>query len=299
MQTPIQKYRIVQKRPEESQENEIRVKANARAFIYAAYAGKLLFEKKYDSLFMLATGTATSKVIQAVEFIRKRVRNLYVCYEIESTEFTDEYQPLVEGLDVVKVKRLVPTLKAHLFLDPSNPLSKKPGFMPALPPSEIHDEEKFKADIEEHFKKDRRGGEEHERRPYRGQNRRQDDHDGERPYRGRGSRFRGENQDQEHGDRPRNRENRGRFRDQGGDRPFTTENGEQRRGRGSGFRGDRGERRGRGNFNGAQGERNDNHGGFRGGNYRDDNPRGDNFNGERRRGRGRFSGNRGTERDQN
>ena len=40
---PIDKYRSVNKQPEPSKENEIRVKAQGRHFYYAAYAGKLLF----------------------------------------------------------------------------------------------------------------------------------------------------------------------------------------------------------------------------------------------------------------
>lgn len=39
-----------------TQENEIRVKTAARTFVYAAYAGKLLFENKFEVVNMLGTG---------------------------------------------------------------------------------------------------------------------------------------------------------------------------------------------------------------------------------------------------
>lgn len=156
-------YQLLPKKTEESRENEIRVKAQTRPFVYAAYAGKLLLENKQKNVFMLATGSATSKAIQSVEYIRRRVANLQVCYEIESTEFIDEYEPLVEGLDHVQVRRLVPTLKAHLFLGKNQELEAKPGYMPALPANEIFDQERFKADIEDHFMKDRTSG------PYKGE----------------------------------------------------------------------------------------------------------------------------------
>ena len=162
MKMPIHNYRLVAKQPDNSEKNEIRVKANARPFIYAAYAGKLLFEKKFDKVFMLATGSATAKVIQSVEYVRKRIKGLCTCYEIESTEFTDEYEPLLEGLDPVKVKRLVPTLKAHLFLNKDDNLKSQPGFMPPLPDSQLLDQEKFRVEVEDHFKKERRVSDDNE-----------------------------------------------------------------------------------------------------------------------------------------
>lgn len=109
---PIHNYELIQKKPDQTEENEIRVKAQGKQFYYAAYAAKLLFEKKHDMVFMLGTGAATAKIIQAVEYLRKRVSGIHVAYKIESTEFNDEYEPKVEGLDTVVIKRLVATLVA-------------------------------------------------------------------------------------------------------------------------------------------------------------------------------------------
>ena len=61
---------------------------------------------------MVGTGSATPKIIQSVEFLRKRVKGIHVCYTIESTKFDDVYEPTEEGLDTVTVTRLVASLKA-------------------------------------------------------------------------------------------------------------------------------------------------------------------------------------------
>jgi len=177
---PIQKYQLLPKKQEQTEENEIRIKSQARPFVYAAYAGKLLFEKKFDVIHMLATGPATAKVIQSVEYIRKRVKGLHVTYEIESTEFVDEYRPLEEGLDTVIAKRLVPTLKAHLTLSKGDTYSKLPGYMAPLSNNDILDEDKFKQEVEEHFKKERPAKREHN-----GEDRHRDERRGGRGGRGR------------------------------------------------------------------------------------------------------------------
>ena len=130
---PMHNYHLLPKKQEQAAENEIRVKSQARPFVYAAYAGKLLFEKKHDKIFLLATGQATSKVIQAVEYIRKRVKDLHVAYEIECTEFIDEYAPLQEGLENVQITRSVPTLKANLTLFKPELINKLPGYMAPVP----------------------------------------------------------------------------------------------------------------------------------------------------------------------
>jgi DNA-binding protein len=152
---PMHNYQLLPKKQEQSAENEIRVKSVARPFVYAAYAGKLLFEKKHNLVYLLATGQATSKVIQAVEYMRKRIGNLHVSYEIECTEFVDEYSPLVEGLEVVHITRSVPSLKANLTLVSPELIRSLPGYMAPIAPSQVIDEERFKEEIKDHFSKNR------------------------------------------------------------------------------------------------------------------------------------------------
>lgn len=277
MKVPKSNYRMIQKKSEESRENEIRVKANARPFVYAAYAGKLLLENKHDQVYMLATGSATPKAIQAVEYIRQRMSGLMACYEIESTEFVDEYEPVIEGLDRVQIKRLVPTLKAHLFFKKNSNYEGKPGFMAALPDNEIFDTDRFKTDIEEHFSKERPARYNDEEggttsRGRRGYN--------NRGRGGRGYQNNGERRDYE--DRPRrDYEDRSRNDNQGyrDERP-RYEDGAARRGRGN-YEGQQRDGNNRGGYEGQYRESNS-RGGYQG-QYREGNNRGG-YEGQNRRG---------------
>ncbi len=259
---PIDNYRLIQKKSDQTEENEIRVKSQGRQFYYAAYAGKLLFEKKHEMIYMLATGSATAKVIQAVEYLRKRVKGLHVAYQIESTKFVDEYEPLQEGLDKVTVERLVATLKARVTLTKKEEICNLPGYMTPLDESELLDEQKFKDDVENHFNKDRPK-----------QDRKNSGH-----YRGRG----------------RGRGYRGRGRGRG-------YRGRGYRGRGRGYRG-RGYNRGRNNYNNQYNQYNNQYTQDRDNNYnqdRDNNYNQDydnNYNQDyeqKPRGRGRGRGYRG------
>lgn len=51
-----------------------------------------------------------------MEYLRKRVKGIHIAYSIDSTEFNDQYEPLLEGLDTVVVKRLVATLVAKITI---------------------------------------------------------------------------------------------------------------------------------------------------------------------------------------
>ena len=73
-------------------------------------------------IFMLGTGAATTKIIQSVENLRRRMKGVHVAYEILTTQFLDEYEPLEEGLDRVTIKRQVATLKAFITLTKGNEL---------------------------------------------------------------------------------------------------------------------------------------------------------------------------------
>ena len=150
----MHKYQLVQKQPEQTEENEIRVKATGKQFHYAAYAAKLLFENKHSMILMLGTGSATAKIIQAVEYLRKRVAGVHVAYVIESTEFLDEYEPHEEGLDNVQIKRLVATLKAHITLSDTAKIESLPGYMKPLAEEDLLDQEKFKKEVENHFNRE-------------------------------------------------------------------------------------------------------------------------------------------------
>ena len=148
---PISKYRLVHKKAEKTEENVINLKAGPRAFRYAAYAAKILFEGKHKEVFLQATGQATYKVIQSVETLRHRIKGLHVAYEIKTTEFNDEYHPKEEGLEKVILNRKIHSLHATITLTESKNIESKIGYQAPL--SNVFDEENFKKKVIEHFEK--------------------------------------------------------------------------------------------------------------------------------------------------
>lgn len=134
---PISKYRRVPKKAGPADENEIRVKIGNPPFVYMSYVAKiLLIEKKYDEIFLKATGAATPNAIKITEYLRKSVQSrsvltsdLHCAYIIESTQFTDEYEPLEEGLLNVTEKRTVSSLKIRIRVNDAGDLKKEIGYV--------------------------------------------------------------------------------------------------------------------------------------------------------------------------
>lgn len=155
---PISKYRLVHKRADKSEDNVINLKAGPRAFRYAAYAAKLLFDGKFSEVSLNAAGQATNKVIQTVEILRNRINGLHVAYEIKTTEFQDEYRPTEEGLETVFITRRIHSLHAHLSLTETEKLKKSVGYM--APYNRTFDEDGFRKKIGEHFEKTKKFQEE-------------------------------------------------------------------------------------------------------------------------------------------
>ena len=91
-------------------------------------------------VYMIGTGAATAKIIQAIEYLRKRMKGVHVAYQIESTKFNDEYEPLEEGLDKVLITRLVATLKAQITIKTPEAINNLPGYMKPLSEEDLLDE---------------------------------------------------------------------------------------------------------------------------------------------------------------
>ena len=180
---PISKYRRVRNTNEQKKaDNVLLLRASPRAFIYAAYAAKMLYDKPDQHIQLNGTGTATYKVIQTVEFLRRRMKGLHVAYDITTTVFKDVFEPTEKGLDTVTVEKNVATIEATLSLQGGD-VTKMRGYMPPLDENKLLDENKFKEEIEEHQKRQKE-------REERGENA-----DGERkprnkPRRGRNNRRR-------------------------------------------------------------------------------------------------------------
>jgi len=171
----LDKYR---KRPQNKSEtetapkNEIRVtKRRPGVNGYVFYAANLLLKENEDSVIIKAAGNALARGVLVAEIIRHRVPGLHQINAITRTEIVDEWEPLEEGLDVVKNVKFLPVFQAKLTKTPTQQEKADPSYQEPLPINQIQEIDLNR--IKE--------------RPPRGEN-----EEGERKPRGRGGRgFRG------------------------------------------------------------------------------------------------------------
>jgi len=241
----MEKYQRVAKNKQAEakiSENEIRITTQGKVRNYISYATNLFGgEKKQSDVVLKAMGRAINKTVTIAEILKRRIAGLHQTTAIDSTEITDTWEPMEEGLDRVETTRHISSITITLSINPLD--TNAPGYQPPLSEDQVKP-----------FVPRPRG-----RGRYRGRGFR-----GGRGFRARGGRgFRGD----------------GRFRGRGGrfndansaedvvEHEEQTDENQQvesyPRGRGRGFRsrgrGGRGRGRGRGGFRGTEGSR----GGFR------------------------------------
>jgi len=133
----MDKYRRVEK-PKVDQnigQNEIRVTAQGKMRNYITYATSLLQEKKSNEVILKAMGRAINKTVTIAEIIKRRIPGLHQITSIDSTDITDVWEPIEEGLNNVETTRHVSSLQIILstkVLDTS-----QPGYQPPLPADQI------------------------------------------------------------------------------------------------------------------------------------------------------------------
>ena len=66
---------------------------------------KWLTDEKQETIKITSTGNAIWKAITIAEIVKHRVPNLHQINSISTLKTIDEYKPLEEGLDVVKIER--------------------------------------------------------------------------------------------------------------------------------------------------------------------------------------------------
>ena len=115
----LDKYRRIPQDPPKTEEYEIRVTGRGRIGMYIAYAAKLFLERKFTKCIIKGSGPAISKVCQTSEILRQRIKGLHEECKIYSTEITDLYEPLEEGLDKVEVKKSLTVYEVLLTLNES------------------------------------------------------------------------------------------------------------------------------------------------------------------------------------
>ncbi|KDP36881.1 hypothetical protein JCGZ_08172 [Jatropha curcas] len=112
-------------------ENEIRITSQGRMRSYISYAMSLLQEKGSNEIVFKAMGRAINKTVTIVELIKRRIVGLHQITAIGSTDITDTWEPLEEGLLPLETTRHVSMITITLSkkeLDTS-----AVGYQPPLP----------------------------------------------------------------------------------------------------------------------------------------------------------------------
>ncbi|KAF5955911.1 hypothetical protein HYC85_008767 [Camellia sinensis] len=96
----MDRYQRVEKPRAETpiDENEIRITSQGRMRSYISYAMSLLQEKGSTEVVFKAMGRAINKTVTIVELIKRRIVGLHQITSIGSTDITDTWEPLEEGL---------------------------------------------------------------------------------------------------------------------------------------------------------------------------------------------------------
>ncbi|PWA47101.1 DNA/RNA-binding protein Alba-like protein [Artemisia annua] len=133
----MDRYQRVEKPRAEQpiQENEIRITSQGRMRNYITYAMTLLEEKGSSEIVFKAMGRAINKTVTIVELIKRRIVGLHQITSIGSTDITDTWEPLEEGLLPIETTRHVSLITITLSkkeLDTSSI-----GYQPPLPADQV------------------------------------------------------------------------------------------------------------------------------------------------------------------
>jgi len=146
----LDKYQRVEKKREDAKflPNEIRITALGRRKNYISYALNLLDPPsedgegappaKHDTILLKAMGRAITKTVAIAEIIKRRIEGLHQLTEIESSEITDVWEPLEEGLKIVETVRRVSSMT--LTLSKRQLDTSAPGYQEPLPLEEVRPE---------------------------------------------------------------------------------------------------------------------------------------------------------------
>ncbi|CAI0428289.1 unnamed protein product [Linum tenue] len=133
----MDRYQRVEKPKAETpiNENEIRITTQGRMRNYISYATALLQEKGSSEIVLKAMGRAINKTVMIAELIKRRIVGLHQNTCIGSTDITDTWEPLEEGLLPLETTRHVSMITITLSkkeLDTSSP-----GYQPPIPIEQV------------------------------------------------------------------------------------------------------------------------------------------------------------------
>ncbi|EYU36810.1 hypothetical protein ABFS82_14G302200 [Erythranthe guttata] len=116
-------------------ENEIRITSQGRMRSYITYAMTLLQEKGSDEIVFKAMGRAINKTVTIVELIKRRIADLHQITAIQSTDITDTWEPLEEGLQILETTRKVSMVTITLSKKELD--TKNIGYQPPIPADQV------------------------------------------------------------------------------------------------------------------------------------------------------------------
>ncbi|XP_017981311.1 PREDICTED: uncharacterized protein LOC18591606 isoform X1 [Theobroma cacao] len=133
----MDRYQRVEKPKAETpiDENEIRITSQGRMRSYITYAMTLLQEKGSNEIVFKAMGRAINKTVTIVELIKRRIVGLHQITSIGSTDITDIWEPLEEGLLPLETTRHVSMITITLSKKELNTSSV--GYQPPLPADQV------------------------------------------------------------------------------------------------------------------------------------------------------------------
>ncbi|KAH9605741.1 hypothetical protein KSS87_003497, partial [Heliosperma pusillum] len=134
----MDRYQRVEKAKTETtaiNENEIRITAQGRMRNYITYASNLLQEKGSDEVVLKAMGRAINKTVMIAELIKRRIIGLHQDTSIGSTDITDTWEPLEEGLLPLETTRHVSMITITLSKKQLNTSST--GYQPPIPEDQV------------------------------------------------------------------------------------------------------------------------------------------------------------------
>ncbi|XAR64219.1 hypothetical protein NMG60_11024478 [Bertholletia excelsa] len=116
-------------------ENEIRITSQGRTRNYITYAMSLLQDKGSTEIVLKAMGRAINKTVAIVELIKRRIAGLHQITSIASTDITDTWEPLEEGLLPLETTRHVSMITITLSIKELNTSSV--GYQPPIPVDQV------------------------------------------------------------------------------------------------------------------------------------------------------------------
>ncbi|EFJ21285.1 hypothetical protein SELMODRAFT_443692 [Selaginella moellendorffii] len=142
----MDRYERVEKPRNETpiSENEIRITTQGKMRNYITYAISLIQDKGSEEIVLKAMGRAINKTVAIVEIVKRRIAGLHQITTIGSTDITDSWKPLEEGLVPLETTRHVSLISITLS---TKELDKdSTGYQAPLPPDQVKQSGEFDYD---------------------------------------------------------------------------------------------------------------------------------------------------------